>query len=235
MPEMPEIETLARRLRAAVIGKRITEVHLSGMALRKPVAGSFADSLRGRTIRKIQRRGKYLVVELDPAASWVIHLGMSGRILFGSKADGQAKHTHAVIEFSDSTRLEYRDPRRFGLLAVYEMRKPRQIPELRSLGKDPLSPGFDGNWLRPLLQKSRQEIKSFLLDQSRVAGLGNIYVCESLFHARIHPARRCITLSFEETNQLVGAIRRVLRLAPQPGTSFRIYGLEQKAGEIRII
>jgi len=221
MPEMPEIETLARRLRAAVIGKRITEVHLSGMTLRKPVAESFAGRLLGRTIRKIRRRGKYLVLELEPAASWVIHLGMSGRILVGPQATGRAKHTHAVIRFSDSTRLEYRDPRRFGLLAAYDLLKPSQIPELRPLGRDPLSSGFDGSWLQPLLQKSRQEIKSFLLDQHRISGLGNIYVCESLFHARIHPARRCFTLTPSETVRLVKAIRKVLRLAIRNrGTTF---------------
>jgi formamidopyrimidine-DNA glycosylase len=221
MPELPEIETLARRLRTSVTGRRIAEVHLSGKKLRKPVAESFADKLRGRTIRKIRRRGKYLVLELEPEASWVIHLGMSGRILVGPQAKGQAKHTHAVIRFSDSTRLEYRDPRRFGLLAAYDTMKPRQIPELQSLGKDPLSSGFDSAWLRPLLQKSREEIKSFLLDQRRVAGLGNIYACESLFHARIHPARRCFTLTPKEADQLVRAIRKVLRLAIRNrGTSF---------------
>jgi len=221
MPEMPEIETLARQLRAAVVGKRITGVYLSGMALRRPIASTFAARLRGRTIRKIRRCGKYLLVELEPGALWVIHLGMSGRILAGSPPKSRDRHTHAIVQFSDSTCLEYRDPRRFGLLAAYETLKPGQIPEIRELGKDPLSPGFSGRWLRPLLQNSGREIKSFLLDQHKVAGLGNIYVCESLFHARIHPARRCSTLTLEETDRLVRAIRYVLRLAIRNrGTSF---------------
>jgi formamidopyrimidine-DNA glycosylase len=221
MPEMPEVETLARRLRKTVVGKRVAEVRLSGLPLRKPIEESFASRLHGRTIRKIARRGKYLLAELDPKAYWLIHLGMSGRILFHGRENAVTKHTHAVIRFSDSTELEYRDHRRFGLLAAYEVPRPGLIPEIRNLGMDPLSPRFDGKWLWPLLRDSRQEIKSFLLDQRMIAGLGNIYACESLFLAQIHPSRRCFTLDRPQTRHLVGAIRKVLRVAIQHnGTSF---------------
>lgn len=221
MPEMPEIEILARKLREAIIGKCIAEVQLSGLPLRKPIADSLVTELRGRTIRRILRRGKYLVAELEPQAFWLVHLGMSGRVLYHSQLSSGIKHTHAIVRFSDSTELEYRDHRRFGLLAVYEVPKLSQIPEINLLGKDPLSPGFDGKWLWPLLQKSRQEAKSFLLDQRRIAGLGNIYACEALFHARIHPARRCFTLSCKEAARLVRAIQGVLRSAIlRRGTSF---------------
>jgi len=221
MPEMPEVETLARKLRKTVLGKRVAEVRLSGLPLRKPIAGTFASSLRGRTIRSIVRRGKYLIAEMDPKAYWLIHLGMSGRILYRAHESAAARHTHAVIRFSDSTLLEYRDHRRFGLLAAYEVSRPGLIPEIRALGMDPLSRAFRASWLFPLLQKSRQEIKSFLLDQGKVAGLGNIYVCESLFLARIHPGKRCCTLNYEEATRLVRAIKRVLRIAIRHnGTSF---------------
>ena len=221
MPEMPEVETLARKLRKTVIGKRVAEVCLSGLPLRKPIAGGFALSLRGRTIRRIVRRGKYLLAEMDPKAYWLIHLGMSGRILFHIQKQAATKHTHAIIRFSDSTELEYRDHRRFGLLAAYEVQRPGLIPEIRSLGMDPLCPAFNGQWLWPLLQKSRQEIKSFLLDQRRIAGLGNIYACESLFLAQIHPARRCFTLNSKQAAHLIGAIKKVLRAAIRHnGTSF---------------
>jgi formamidopyrimidine-DNA glycosylase len=221
MPEMPEIETLARRLRRTIIGKCIVEVRLSGLPLRKPIADTFAAELRGRTIRKILRRGKYLVVELEPKAFWLIHLGMSGRVLYHAPARAGTKHSHAIFQFSDSTGLEYRDHRRFGLLAAYKVQRLSQVPEIRSLGKDPLSSGFNDKYLWPFLQKSRQEIKSFLLDQRKIAGLGNIYVCESLFLARISPRRRCFTLSSEQTIRLVNAIRKVLRMAIRNhGTSF---------------
>jgi formamidopyrimidine-DNA glycosylase len=221
MPEMPEIETIARQLRRTIIGKRIAEVRLSGLPLRKPIAGTFPAMLRGRTIQKIMRRGKYLVVEMKPKAFWLIHLGMSGRILSRATANAACSHTHAIFKFSDTTELEYRDPRRFGLLAAYEVLRPGQIPELSFLGKDPLSSGLNPGWLSTLLQKSRQEIKSFLLDQHKIAGLGNIYACESLFLAQIHPARRCHTLNSEDASRLVVAIRKVLRAAiKNNGTSF---------------
>ena len=221
MPEMPEVETLARKLRGTVIGKRVADVCLSGLPLRKPIVDTFASQLRGRTIRKILRRGKYLIAELDPKGYWLIHLGMSGRILYHAQHSAVTKHTHAVIRFVDSTELEYRDQRRFGLLTAYGEGRLSSIPEIRHLGMDPLHSGFDNEYLGPLLEKSRQEIKSFLLDQRRIAGLGNIYVCEALFRARIHPARRCFTLEPREISQLVGAIRKVLRAAIRHhGTSF---------------
>ncbi len=221
MPEMPEIETLARRLRKTIIGKCVADVRLSGLPLRKPIADTLAAQLRGRTIRKILRRGKYLVAELEPKAFWLIHLGMSGRVLYHAPAVKNTKHTHAVFRFSDSTELEYRDHRRFGLLAAYEVRRPEEIPEIRSLGRDPLSAGFNDRYLWPLLQKSQQEIKSFLLDQRKVAGLGNIYACESLFLAQINPTRRCFTITCEETAHLIKAIQKVLRVAIRNhGTSF---------------
>ena len=218
---MPEVETLARKLRKTVVGKRVKEVFLSGLPLRKPISKSFASKLQGRTIHKISRRGKYLLAEMNPKAYWLIHLGMSGRILYHLQGNAATKHTHAIIRFSDATELEYRDHRRFGLLALYEVLRPGMIPEIRSLGMDPLGAGFNGKWLWPLLQKSQQDIKSFLLDQRKIAGIGNIYACESLFFAQIHPARRCFTMSPEETAHLVGAIRKVLKAAIRHnGTSF---------------
>jgi len=218
---MPEVETLARQLRKALMGKRIAEVRLSGLPLRKPIDNTFVSKLRGRTIRKILRRGKYIIVELEPKAFWLIHLGMSGRVLYRVQKRKDSRHTQAVFRFSDFTELEYRDHRRFGLLAAYEVSRLGQVPEIRSLGKDPLSSGFRGEWLWTQLQKSRTEIKSFLLDQHKVAGLGNIYVCESLFSSRIHPTRRCFSLTPEEAVRVANAIRRVLRTAIRHnGTSF---------------
>ena len=221
MPEMPEVETLARKLRETVTGKKIVRVSLSGRPLRRPVSGDFAVKLRNRTIRRILRRGKYLVVELEPKIFWLIHLGMSGRLLYHRQDFQGAKHTHAAVIFSDASVLEYRDPRRFGLLSVHEVAQPGHIPEIRSIGMDPLKPGFNDGWLRPMLRNSRRELKAFLLDQQKIAGLGNIYVCEALFMAGIHPSRRCCTLDSKEVSRLVAAIREVLRRAiRRRGTSF---------------
>jgi formamidopyrimidine-DNA glycosylase len=221
MPEMPEVETLARRLRRRLVGKRIEKVFLSGFALRKPIADGFAAKLSGHTIQRVLRRGKYLVLALEPKAFWLIHLGMSGRLLYHAGPGAATKHSHVRVRFSDSAELEYRDPRRFGLMALYEGLRLNQIPEIRSLGMDPLSSGFSSGWLESQMRASRQEIKSFLLDQRKVAGLGNIYVCESLFLARIHPQRRCHTLAPAEAARLAIAIREVLRLSiRRRGTSF---------------
>jgi len=221
MPEMPEIETLARQLRRILVGKRIAQIRLSGLPLRKPVPRNLALTLRGRTIHRILRRGKYLVVEFEPGIFLLIHLGMSGRLFYHPLAGIEAEHTQAVFVFSDSTELEYRDHRRFGLLALYEGIGVDWIPEVLSLGKDPLSRAFRGEWLWELLQKSRTEIKSFLLDQRKVAGLGNIYVCESLFAAGIDPKRRCFTLTMDDSLRLAEGIRNVVKSAVRHrGTSF---------------
>ncbi|NWG12991.1 MAG: bifunctional DNA-formamidopyrimidine glycosylase/DNA-(apurinic or apyrimidinic site) lyase [Acidobacteria bacterium] len=222
MPELPEVETIARRLRRAIPGRTIARVSLSGMPLRRPVEGSFIDILRGRKIIRVHRRGKYLVIELEPRAFWVTHLGMSGRIFFYADACAAGgHHTHATVTFSDGAVLEYRDPRRFGLLAARESRSIGEVPELARLGKDPLSRSFNLRWLEPVLRSTRRDVKSLLLDQSKIAGLGNIYVCEALFHARIHPARRCDRISRREMKSLIRAISRVLRRAIQcRGTTF---------------
>lgn len=221
MPELPEVETIARKLRKTIVGKRVARVQLSGLPLRKPVEKRFSQGLRGRTVLRIHRRGKYMILELVPRGFCLIHLGMSGRILFHQGSSMALKHTHAMIRFSDETELEYRDQRRFGWLALYEVSKLGQIPELRLLGVDPMSAQFTTQWLFGCLQASRRDIKSFLLDQRKIAGLGNIYVCESLFRAGIHPARHCCSLSEKETSELNSAICTVLKSALRHrGTSF---------------
>lgn len=221
MPELPEVETIARNLRRTVIGKRIVQVSVSGKSLRRPVSPQFAARLRNLTVSGVYRRGKYLILSARPHGFWLIHLGMSGRVFYNPAEGLAGRHTHAVVRFDDGSELHYRDHRRFGLLAVYRCPRLRDIPEVKTLGRDPLAPGFRAPWLHRLLCRSRQEIKSFLLDQRRIAGIGNIYACEALFRARLHPARRCDTLSLDETERLVRSTRRVLWSAIRHrGTSF---------------
>jgi formamidopyrimidine-DNA glycosylase len=221
MPEMPEVETIARKLRKHVVGKRITNVELSGLPLRRPIADTLRAALEGRVVRRIHRRGKYLVMEMDPRGWFVVHLGMSGRIFYRPGAFAAQNHTHAKIRFSDATALEYCDHRRFGLLAAYDVARINDIPELKGLGADPLSAGFDPARFRQQLKESRQQVKSFLLDQRKIAGLGNIYVCEALFLARLHPERRCHTLTAHEAKRLFSAVRAALRAGVRHrGTTF---------------
>jgi formamidopyrimidine-DNA glycosylase len=221
MPELPEVETIARKLRQQIIGKRIAGVCLSGKALRRPMPGDLASRLEGRTIRSIHRCGKYLILEMEPRAFWLIHLGMSGRLFYLSNPTERPKHTHAAVQFTDGGELQFCDPRRFGLMDVYLVSRLDALPEVRLLGKDPLSREFDAGWLATALAQSRREIKSFLLDQRKIAGLGNIYVCEAMFRACVHPARRCNTVTSSEAAALARAIRAVLQAAIQNrGTTF---------------
>jgi formamidopyrimidine-DNA glycosylase len=221
MPELPEVETIARKLRHTIAGRRIAGVRLSGKALRRPVPGHFAARLEGRTVTAVHRRGKYLIIEMEPRAFWLIHLGMSGRLFHAVLPAGEAMHTHATICFAGGGELRYCDPRRFGLMDVYEIAALESLPELQRLGCDPLSSSFDGGRLWPRLVQSRRELKAFLLDQTKIAGVGNIYASEALFRARLHPARRCNTLTRREAAALARAIRGVLQTAiDHHGTSF---------------
>jgi formamidopyrimidine-DNA glycosylase len=217
MPEMPEVETIARVLRATILGKRIARVQLSGLALRRPVAPDFAATLQGRTIQEISRRGKYLILELAPTSYWLIHLGMSGRIFFFPQVGEAPPHTHARVLFSDATELQYRDHRRFGLLAAYKVSGLAQIPELQNVGLDPLQTRIAMDHFWPMVKNCRQELKAFLLDQKKIAGVGNIYACEALYAAGLHPARRCHTISREEAAALISAVRKVLRAGVRHG------------------
>jgi formamidopyrimidine-DNA glycosylase len=221
MPELPEVETIARTLRRVIVGKRIASVRLSGLPLRRPLAGTLEASLRGRTVRRVLRRGQYLAVELEPRAYLVVHLGMSGRLFYEPCGSAPEIHTHAIVGFSDSSELRYRDPRRFGLISFHACRRLGDIPELRALGIDPLGSRLTAEWLAGRLEHTRREVKSFLLDQRLLAGLGNIYVCEALFRAGIHPARRCHTLARSDAVRLAAAVRAVLRAAVRNrGTTF---------------
>jgi formamidopyrimidine-DNA glycosylase len=221
MPELPEIETIARKLRAAITGKQICGVCLSGKALRRPIPADLEAMLQHRTIRTIHRRGKYLIFETEPQAFWLIHLGMSGRLLCTAESGERPRHTHVSIRFTDGGELHFSDPRRFGLMDFHLASEVEALPEVRRLGVDPLGLEFDGSRLWRELRQSRREIKAFLLDQSKIAGLGNIYVCEAMYRAHIHPARRCHRLEQREAAALAQAIRRVLESAIRNrGTSF---------------
>jgi len=241
MPELPEVETVARQLREKLPGRRIAGARLSGLPLRRPVDAALPGKLRGREVREVFRRGKYIVVELaagpEPRAFLLVHLGMTGSAVF-READGEGaaagdgaghdaglgKHVHVALRFADGAALEYRDPRRFGLVGFREAESADAIPELAALGEEPLGRGFTGRRLAAWLGDSKRDVKSFLLDQRFVAGLGNIYVCEALFAAGIRPDRRCDRVRGEEAARLAAAVRRLLRAAIRNnGTSFSDY------------
>ena len=191
MPELPEVEMVVRTLRPRLVGERITAVETSGLPLRRPVDRRRLERAAvGARVDGVRRVGKYWLIELSNAHVLVGHLGMSGRLLFADAAAPRPPHTHVVFRLRRGLELRYVDPRRFGVLRAYAAAEAAGSPELAVLGVDPLDAAFTAGWLAEALAGSRRDIKAFLMDQSRVAGLGNIYVCEALFRAGIAPTRR---------------------------------------------
>jgi formamidopyrimidine-DNA glycosylase len=202
MPELPEVETLARSLRGHLVGEVLGSVWWSGLPLRlarPPDLASLRRVTVGGRISAVRRRGKYLLVDLvDPKATkpgvraapsvrggLLVHLGMSGRLQVVPADAARAPHTHFVWKLAGGRELRFVDPRRFGWVAA--ARDLDGLPELAALGPDPLTE-LSPQTFAAALATSRSAIKSFLLDQRRVAGLGNIYVCEALFRARVSPS-----------------------------------------------
>jgi formamidopyrimidine-DNA glycosylase len=223
VPELPEVEMVARTLRRRLVGERVTQVEVSGKPLRRPIdAPALRRALVGAEVRAVERFGKYLLIQATSGFTVVGHLGMSGRLLF---AEGPLQpHTHARFALASGGELRFVDPRRFGVLAVYAAGRARTSPELAALGVDPLDAAFTPAYLAAQLAATRREVKAFLLDQSRIAGLGNIYAAEALFRAGIAPRRRACRLRPQGVAALHAAVREVLAAGIRNrGTSFSDY------------
>jgi formamidopyrimidine-DNA glycosylase len=222
VPELPEVETIARGLANAVTGKTIDAVTVS---MRKiavaPEAVSFEAALAGDTIALVGRRGKYVTIGLASGRRLVVHLRMTGRLIV--QAAGYAEpypHTHVVLAFTDGTRLSFADVRQFGRIRLLAAGDPWDADG----GVEPLSEGFTSEAFVSMLDGRRTRIKAFLLDQSRIAGVGNIYACEALWEAGIRPSRPAHTISKPARRRLHGAIRNVLTRAIEArGTSVDDY------------
>lgn len=223
MPELPEVETVVRSLRPLLAGRIIGAVTTSGLRLRRTVDRARLRRLcRGQSIRGVERRGKYIVVHLDSGAAVLVHLGMTGRLLVSPETCPPPPHTHVVFSLDRGDELRFVDARRFGLVVAYRQGELEQADELAGLGPDPLGSEFTRRGFQAELAKSDRAIKEFLLDQTRVAGLGNIYACEALFRAGISPRRRASSLSRERAVRLHRTIRDVLEeAAAHRGTTFR--------------
>ncbi len=220
MPELPEVETVRRGLAMAMEGRRIAAVTLRRNDLRRPFPPDFALRLTGRRIVEVGRRAKYLTFFLDD--DWVLlgHLGMSGRMLVGLAHPGPpGKHDHVLFDTDDGRRIVYQDPRRFGLMDLVEAARLTEHPLLRGLGPEPLDDAFTPPVLSAALAGRNGPIKTALLDQKLVAGLGNIYASEALFRAGIAPDRRASTVAGRRAAKLVPAIKAVLREAIAAGGS----------------
>ena len=226
MPELPEVETVRRALERHATGRTVRSVWLSGLALRKPVPPALARGAKGRTVRGVRRHGKFLLVDLDGGARIVAHLGMTGHFRFHASDPGPPArlpaHTHALLRFADGTALAYEDPRRFGMLDW----APAATSDAQAIGAtgsgiDPLAEKIDGERLRRVFAGCRGPIKHLLLDQKRIAGIGNIYASEALFRAGIGPRRLVHTLSRDERERLAREIHAVIDHAVEHrGTTF---------------
>jgi formamidopyrimidine-DNA glycosylase len=219
MPELPEVETIARRLRPALTGRSVVGVEvLWPRTVDRPSLDEFLWTLRGARFTDVGRRGKYLVLDLANHTTLLVHLRMSGRFTLRSGAEGPGddQHTRVRMVLDDNTWVLFIDPRKFG--RFYLVQDKDEV--LQHLGPEPLSPAFSPPWLVEHLSGRRGEIKRLLLDQQFVAGIGNIYVSEALWRAGIHPARAAGSLSAEECGQLHHAIVRVLEQSiAEGGTS----------------
>ncbi len=227
MPELPEVETVVRGLRPRLEGLRLVEVEQRRPDLRLPLPADFAARLQGRRVIAVRRRAKYLLIELDDGQVVLGHLGMSGRLVVMAPADAARpfdKHDHIVLTLEDGYQVRFNDPRRFGLFDLVPGERLEQHRLLRDLGPEPLGNAFNGPALAARLAGRRTPIKAALLDQRVVAGLGNIYVCESLYHAGLSPRRPARSVQGARAERLAAAIRQVLGQAiAAGGSSLRNY------------
>src|SRR5579863_8835264 len=219
MPELPEVETIRRGLALRISGRQIVRAELRRPDLRRPFPPMLAARLTGAHIGALSRRGKYILIELDETGLLLLHLGMSGRITAGGPETPDAKHDHVVLTLDDGTVVRFNDPRRFGLLDYLARGAEAAHPLLAGMGPEPLEPGFDGAYLGRALAGKLTPIKAALLDQKIVAGLGNIYVCEALYRARLSPRRLAATVTGARAERLAAAIRTVLAEAIEAGGS----------------
>ncbi len=217
MPELPEVETAMRGLEARLVGRTIVDVAQHRPDLRFPLPAALPERLTGCRILRFDRRAKYILASLDNDHRLLLHLGMSGRLLFDG--DEAGPHEHLTFRFDDGTVLRYVDPRRFGMLDLIAEEKLADHPRLAGLGLEPLDPDFDAKALKRALKGRASPIKIAIMNQKFVVGVGNIYACESLFKAKLSPLRPADGLKAADFRRLAEAITSVLRAAIEAGGS----------------
>ena len=231
MPELPEVETVRKGLELTLAGARLSRVEARRPDLRFPLPQGFVQRLTGARIERLDRRAKYLLAPLDRGDTLVMHLGMSGRFQveagmaaqrpgeFHYAQGGDPKHAHVVFETEAGGRVTYFDPRRFGYMDLIPTQTLAIHPWFAGLGPEPLGPDFTADHLRAAFEDRRQSAKTLLLDQRIVAGLGNIYVCEALYRARVSPLRPAGAIPPKTLARLVDTVRLVLAEAIEAGGS----------------
>lgn len=224
MPELPEVETVKRGIIPLLEGRRLFQVIQRRDNLRIPLPDNFAGRLRGRKVEQITRRAKYLLLHLDQNQILICHLGMSGKMTLQASEDRSTpdifdKHDHIILETDRHDLVIYNDPRRFGLMTLCHQDELEQHPLFCNMGPEPLGNEFNGQYLYERIKNRRSPIKTILLDQRVVVGLGNIYVCEALFQAAISPIKKAADLSRADVDKIVPIIRQILTEAIAAGGS----------------
>ena len=239
MPELPEVETVRRGLLPVMEGHVITEAQVNRPDLRFPLPDRMAERLTGQTVLNLRRRSKYILADLSTEDTLLIHLGMSGRMLISGAVLGDfhhdhpapQKHDHVVLTMSNGTKVTFNDARRFGSMDLMPTAHWQDHKLLAGLGPEPLGNAFNESYLRQRLKGRQTPIKAALLDQTLIAGLGNIYVCEVLFRAKILPTRLAGHLTPSEITAIVPIIREVLTEAIDAGGS-SLRDFRQTDGEL---
>ncbi len=217
MPELPEVEVLRRSLEPRLAGRRIERVEVRSPALREPLDRRALAALAGRRVAALRRRAKYLLIDLEGGSTLVIHLGMSGRFTVVRKNAPVARHEHVAFHLAPSGRLRLVDPRRFGLAFALPTAEIETDRHFVHLGVEPLGDGLTPETLRAAARGRRGPIKAFLMDAKVVVGVGNIYACEALWRARVHPRRSVARIGQATWANVAAAVRDVLAQAIDEG------------------
>ena len=223
MPELPEVELVAKSLQSLVAGRLIesAELRRERLAPEHPPA-AFAKSLAGAGINFVHRRGKHILFDLSNGRTLITHLRMSGRFMLLGPDRDDPKFAHAVFYFPDETRLVFQDQRHFGFMRIVPSDELGTAKELAKLAPEPFSDDFNPEYLRSVLKASKRPLKLVLLDQTRVLGLGNIYASEAMFLAKVNPKRRASALSGPKTDRLFEMIRAVLAESMAHGSTMNV-------------
>ena len=223
MPELPEVEHVVRALRRVIVGRTIVATEVRLPKLIGPTSTSvFKRKIKSSRITDVSRRGKYILIELDSDRVLAVHLRMTGKFLYLTPEDDVPKHSHAIFYLDNERRLVFRDQRQFGVMKLVARAQLAKTKGIRELAPEPLSDDFSLAYLREIVARSRRSLKTLLLDQTKVLGLGNIYAAEALFRAGINPFKIAAQLSSPRVARLHQAIREVLTDAIADSSTSRI-------------